>query len=1474
MSDHVGQQLGNYRLIRLLGRGGFANVYLGEHILLNSHAAVKILHTRLADEDLQQFVREAQTLVHLSHPHVVRILDFAIEEGTPFLVMEYAPNGTLRALHPKATRVPHKTLVSYVTQVASALQYAHDQRLVHRDVKPENMLLGTRSEVLLSDFGLAMLIPHTISASTEAMVQPLAGTSSYLAPEQLHGESRPSSDQYALGVVVYEWLCGAPPFHGSPFEIAMQHLSMPPPPLRERLPNLSPAIEEVVLRALAKEPEQRFASVQDFAAALQRACDEPPAIAPVSLSAAAVSLPVDVHPSVPALHIHLLGDFRLISGETPVTSVDVPRLQSLLAYLAMHHTAPQPRSHLAYLMWPESTDAQALTNLRNAIHRLRHTLPSADSFLRVTRQGLQWLSERPNVSWTLDVLDFEQALTRAKQAEQANDLTAKRQALAQAANLYRGDLLPSCYDEWMLPERDRLHQAFLGALEQLIELLQDERDYQGAIDAAQRLLRHDPLRETAYRHLMRLYALSGDRAAALRTYHTCVTTLERELAAQPARATREAYERLMQMGEQAAPFATPYTTVSAAPLVGRQKEWTQLEVAWHRAITGHPHLFVLSGEAGIGKSRLAEELLIRVGRQGIAAASASCYVAEGTLAYTPVSVWLQTSVFQASLATLPALWLTEVARLLPELLVQRPDLPRPDPMQEGWQRQHFFQALARATLGARQPLLLLLDDLHWCDAETLSWLHYLLRFDSQARLFLVATMRTEETTIDHPVASWLLGLQHEHLATEMALEPLNAADTASLAEQVSGGNLTATAMVNLYRETEGNPLFVVETVRAGSLKQDDGVASTERGPLPQRGSSRLPPTVQAVIAARFAQLSPLARQIAGVAAVIGREFTFNVLAHAMKDNEDALVLGLDELWQRRIVREHGGDAYDFSHDKLREAAYAALSNARRRLLHRSVAEAMESLYAPALDAHLAELAYHFYEAGNWTKAQEYAQLAGKKALALYAPRAAIEHFSRALDAVEHLSMTPSPALTRARGQAYEVLGEFSRARTDYETTLQIAHAIGERETEWEALLHLGMLWTGRDYERSGAYFQRAFELARAMGHPSTLARSLNRVGNWHLNLERPQEALRHHQEALTIFQELQDPHGTAETLDLLGMTSYLGGDLVGGTIYYEEAVALFRQLDDRQGLTSSLATLTFRVANYQTDTMISAPTRLAEVVSDGERGLQIAREIGQRSAEAYALICLGFCQGPRGDYAHALSLAQEGLGIAEGIEHRQWMTAAHCALGTLYRDLLMPSMARQHLEQALALAQETSSWHRIRTATGYLASTYILQNELEQAESILRNALDPSTPAQTLGQRLAWFAQAELALARGNPVLTLQIADQLIVSAANISGTRIIPRLWKLRGEALTLLNQRAEAEALLQSAQEEAHAQGSQSLLWRIHLTLGNLYHAQQRYPEAKDAFLAGRTIIEELAAKLPSESLRNQFLSSAVAQIPSGLH
>lgn len=279
MNDWVtreGQRLGAYHLIRLLGRGGSAEVYLGEHVYLKSQAALKLLRVMLQEEERASFLKEAQTLAHLVHPHIVRILDFAVEANTPFLVMEYAPHGSLRHRHPSGTRLPFATIVSYVQQVASALQYAHNQQLIHCDVKPENLLLNERGEILLSDFGLAVLAPRLHSYSTHVLERQVAGTVLYQAPEQLQGYPVHASDQYALGAVVYEWLCGTPPFHGSPIEIAMQHISTLPPSLGKQVPHLSSAVEEVVLRALAKGPERRFASVQEFAHALEQAFQEAP----------------------------------------------------------------------------------------------------------------------------------------------------------------------------------------------------------------------------------------------------------------------------------------------------------------------------------------------------------------------------------------------------------------------------------------------------------------------------------------------------------------------------------------------------------------------------------------------------------------------------------------------------------------------------------------------------------------------------------------------------------------------------------------------------------------------------------------------------------------------------------------------------------------------------------------------------------------------------------------------------------------------------------------------------------------------------------------------------------------------------------------------------------------------------------------------------------------------------------------------
>ncbi len=261
-----GQRLGNYRLHRLLGKGSFAEVYLGEHLYLKTAAAIKVLHTTLDEEEERLFLAEAQTIAGLTHPHIVRVREFAIERSLPFLVMDYAPGGTLRQRYPRGTCLSLEQTVMYIKQIATALQYTHNQGLVHRDVKPENILLSA-GQVMLSDFGISVSAPPPGAAASQSW----AGTLPYMAPEQFLGKTIFASDQYALAVIAYEWLCGVRPFEGSGTALAHQHASVPPLPLRAKDPSLPEAVEQVVLRALSKQPDQRYVSVLSFARALERA---------------------------------------------------------------------------------------------------------------------------------------------------------------------------------------------------------------------------------------------------------------------------------------------------------------------------------------------------------------------------------------------------------------------------------------------------------------------------------------------------------------------------------------------------------------------------------------------------------------------------------------------------------------------------------------------------------------------------------------------------------------------------------------------------------------------------------------------------------------------------------------------------------------------------------------------------------------------------------------------------------------------------------------------------------------------------------------------------------------------------------------------------------------------------------------------------------------------------------------------------
>jgi DNA-binding CsgD family transcriptional regulator len=608
-----------------------------------------------------------------------------------------------------------------------------------------------------------------------------------------------------------------------------------------------------------------------------------------------------------------------------------------------------------------------------------------------------------------------------------------------------------------------------------------------------------------------------------------------------------------------------------------------------------------------------------------------------------------------------------------------------------------------------------------------------------------------------------------------------------------------------------------------------------------------------------------------LAAVAGQRFDFSLLQKLTGQPEAELLSLIKELITAQLVVEESVETFAFRHALTRHAIYAELLARERQAMHRVIAEALEKVYGESSEIHLPDLAHHFHHAGVHKKTMLYAPRMGGRALAMYAPQAAITHFTRAIEAAQALGQPPSPSWHRARAQAHELRGEFEQALRDYECVLDTACRATDHPGEWQSLLDLGFLWLARDYDRAGDFLRGALELARRIDDPQRLAHSLNRLGNWYVNMEQPRRGQNLHQQALAIFEQFDDRRNIADTQDLLGVSTYLQGNRSGAITHFEQADAIYRELNERQGLVSTLATLAhLRSSSRVYDTLSRATHNWEQMLSECEEALAIAREIAWRSGEVYALCEQAACLSAIGEYGRALATAQEGRLIAEEMEHNEWLTIAHCNLGIIYLDLLLPDAALRHCERAHALARETGSHHLIGLSAAFLACIFIQAGELSRAEALLHEIVEPETPVETLTQSVSLMAYGELVLRRGEPDLALEIADRLIAWAERSGGAGVMPRLSTLRGEALAALQRAADAEAELRAAQDEARQQYARPLLWRIQLALGALLQTQARRDEAERAYTAARSTIDELASTLSTEELREQFRSNALASIP----
>jgi DNA-binding CsgD family transcriptional regulator len=917
-------------------------------------------------------------------------------------------------------------------------------------------------------------------------------------------------------------------------------------------------------------------------------------------------------------------------------------------------------------------------------------------------------------------------------------------------------------------------------------------------------------------------------------------------------------------------------SVVSPTLIGRTAQLAALGRGLEAARAGPGQTVLLAGEAGVGKTRLALETSGQAARLGMEVLQGSCLEPDRSVPYAPLI-----DLLRHCLARQPApAFIHELAAATPELALILPELasgkaPAPEALPET-DKHGLFYALERFifAMAERAPLLLLVEDLHWSDDASLDCLLHLAQRLAGRRILLLLTYRRDEA--GGALGRFLVALNRARLADELSLAPFTPDEVDIMLRAIFEQSRPVSPEFRnaVYTLTEGNPFFIEEVLKAllsaGDIFLRDGV--WDRKPVQQLS---IPRSVQLAVEQRLAQLDTEARRLTCLAAVVGRRFSFRLLQELLAMDEQALLNHLKHLVSAQIVVEETAEVYAFRHALTREAVYATLLRRERQLHHRSIAEILERHYAAQLDQHAADLAHHYDQAGEWEQVLAYAQRAGDRARTMYAPREATALYGRAVKAAEQLGRLPSAELFRARGQAYETLGEIELARADYEHALRLTQQASQGRAEWQCQIDLGFLWAAQDYTRAGEHFRQALALAQGLDDPALLAHSLNRVGNWHANLDQPQTARQYHTEALAHFEKLGDPQGRAETLDLLGMSSTMAGDFESGIGYYRQAVELFAALDDRRGLASGLSVMGEAGASYMLDAVAVAPISLLEALTYAARALEICRQIGWRSGESYALTVLSLCSGSLGHAARAFEEARLALEVATEIEHRQWMVFAHVAHGLAFASVLALAPARQHFEQAVELARTVNSPFWIGFASHCLAEVFIQHNELEQAAHVLKPEGLPQAPLANMAGKMGVVARLELAIASRNPATAeaeaawLLEAIQAAVPDAEHPG-RTAPRLLMLRGQLLTMQKQFPEALSMLQAALSAAQAQGARPLEWRVQAALGHCWRAQRRFDPAEQAFSAARGLIAALAEEVPASQLRENFLRAALAQLP----
>jgi DNA-binding SARP family transcriptional activator len=1172
------------------------------------------------------------------------------------------------------------------------------------------------------------------------------------------------------------------------------------------------------------------------------------------------------------LQVRLLGT-PSVRRDGQALSFPTRKALGLLAYLVVEGGS-HPRERLAALFWPDSDARRSRAMLRYTITVLRQTLadPGGAAPLRATRDTLSFDADtEPPAEVDLQVIEAARAALRSRPAAGTSPFgmtDALRQAVARCTGELLADFsLPDApaFDEWASLQRESWRLKVRPVFERLAEADEATAQIDAARETVRRWLAMDGLHEDAHRRLMRLHLAAGDRAGAMRAYEACRATLQRELDVAPSPETEALADRIRRT---AAPqpaavrgggtasrrpplhgvAGVPPSDLLDAPLVGRADELRRLVACFHAAGTGSPQVAVLVGEPGIGKTRLASEVMVWATAQGADVLAGRAFEAGGRLPYQPLVDALRPRLERENAPEdlLSDIWLTELGRLLPELRDRYPDLPVPAG-DEAAARSRLFEAITRLVqaLAARAPTVLFLDDLQWADEGSLDVLAYAARRWSAARspILLVLSIRAEGLAGLPALAEWLVGLRRAVAVTRIEPGPLPFEETARFVASLIGE--TAPTDANgaplrvlaqwLFAETGGQPLFLVETIRAllerrvlvpvaradgsrGIELDADGLDVARRGGL-------VAPGVLDVIRARLGRLGQPARDLLAAGAVLGQGFTFEQACRVGALRESDALTAADEVMLAQLLREAvapdrrtSASVYLFAHDKIREVVYGEAGDARRRVFHRRALEALQAT-APA-----ARLAQHALAAGLDEAALQHALVAGDDALRLLAGRDAVAHYTAAIEIAGRLGQQASLAEGYARrGKAYGSLARWADARRDLEAAL-----------------------AGLPADQATAQPGRRAEILADLLEPCW----------WLLDMPGLRTAAN---EVLAVTGGLG--RGDLETAAIGWLAAAIGadGDVAGCVAQCRRALARA----DEAAIP----------APPQVHTYISLSFywlgEIQEAVERSRQGVLAARDGNHTSAMMWCLPHLGISLAARGQYTDALEAFAEARRYGREYGVTTLLARAIAMSAGFHLDLEDFDGHEALALEARELAQSLSFPPPAVSAGIDLLLNYARRRDVGKAEAIVDGVA--GTVAATSGFH-GWLwslrlaeARAELALAADDDESALTWADQAI--RQSIARRRVKYQVIGLgtRARALLGLGRSREAITDLEDAVTLARQVGDPALVLRA---AGALLAVDGNDTLAAEVATRAR----EIADALPEPALRQRFLAGALARAAPG--